>query len=124
MSTTATDNVRAAWGDEAPEWVVLLAEECDRTSQKKASETIHYSSAVVNQVLKKRYTGDLTAVEKAVRGAYLHATVDCPVLGALELHRCLQHQRAKFADTNNARVRLYQACHGGCPHARDKGGAS
>lgn len=118
---TATNNMRASWGKQAPEWVVLLAEQCDRASQKKVAEAIRYSSAVVNQVLKNSYKGDLTAVEKAVRGAYLHATVGCPVLGDLELHSCLQHQRQKFSATNSMRVRLYRACNGGCPHARQKG---
>lgn len=125
MSTVASKNVLAAWGKKPPAWIVLLAEECDRASQKKVADAIGYSTAVVNQVLKHRYSGDLTAVEQAVRGAYLNATVACPVLGDLELHRCLAHQRAKFADTNNARVRLYHACHGGCPNARNsKGGKS
>lgn len=120
----AGNNVREGWGEKVPEWVQILAEECDRASQKRVAEAIGYSSAVVNQVLKHRYTGDLVAVEKAVRGAYLNATVACPVLGDLPLNLCLQHQRAKFADTNNSRVRLYQACHGGCPHAKQKGGES
>ncbi len=124
MSAVASSNVLAAWGKKPPEWVVILARECDRSSQKKVAEAIRYSSAVVNQVLKNRYTGDLTAVEKAVSGAYLNATVACPVLGELALNLCLQHQRAKFHDTNNKRVRLYRACHGGCPHAHENGGGS
>lgn len=123
MSAVASTNVLAAWGEAPPEWVALLAEECDRTSQKKVAEQIRYSTAVVNQVLKNRYTGDLTAVEKAVRGAYLNATVACPVLGDLQLNRCLQHQRQRFSATNAMRVRLYRSCNGGCPHARKGGGA-
>ena len=117
----AAQNVLAAWGEDPPDWVRILAGECDRASQKRVAETIGYSSAVVNQVLRKRYAGDLAAVAQAVRGAYLHATVQCPVLGDLELHRCLQHQRQKFSAANSVRVRLHRACHGGCPHAR-KGG--
>jgi hypothetical protein len=121
MSAVASSNVLAAWGKKPPEWVQILAEECDRTSQKKVAEQIRYSTAVVNQVLKNRYTGNLTDVEKAVRGAYLNATVACPVLGDLPLNNCLQHQRQRFSAANNQRVRLYRACHGGCPHARQKG---
>lgn len=127
MNTTARDNVRESWGEEAPDWVLVLAEQCDRTSQKKAGGDIHYSSAVVNQVLKRRYTGDLSAVEKAVRGAFLNATVACPILGELPLHRCLQHQRAKFSATNQMRVRLYKMCHGlggpHCEHSKVGGGS-
>jgi hypothetical protein len=123
MNTTARDNVRESWGEEAPDWVLVLAEQCDRASQKKAGADIHYSSAVVNQVLKKSYAGDLTAVEKAVRGAYLNATVECPILGDLALHHCLQYQRAKFSATNQMRVRLYRACRNGCAHSKLGGGS-
>lgn len=112
-------NVRAHWGESAPDWLLILAENCDSSSQKKVGEEIGYSSTVVNQVLKGRYTGDLTAVEKAVRGAYLNATVLCPVLGDLPVNRCLQHQRQPYANTNRLRVRLYIACRSGCAHARD-----
>ncbi len=127
MNTTARDNVRESWGEEAPDWVLVLAEQCDRTSQKKTAGEIHYSSAVVNQVLKKRYTGDLTAVEKAVRGAFLNATVACPVLGDLALHECLKHQRAKYSPHNQMRLQLFRACNGlgttRCKHSK-VGGAS
>lgn len=122
--SVAAQNVRASWGDDAPEWVLLLAEQCDRSTQKKVAEQIGYCGAVVNQVLKRRYGGDLAAVEKSVRGAFLNATVSCPVLGDLPLNRCLQHQRQRFSAVNAMRVRLYRACHGGCPHARNTGDKS
>lgn len=126
MNNTATNNVREAWGDEAPEWVLVLAEQCDRTSQKKTAAEIHYSGAVVNQVLKRRYTGDLTAVEKAVRGAFLNATVACPVLGDLALHECLKHQQAKYSPHNQMRLQLFRACNGlgttRCKHSKVGGG--
>ncbi len=122
MTTVAGENVAAAWGKTAPAWVRVMAEQCDRSSQKKVAETIGYSSSVVNQVLKNSYKGDLSAVEQAVRGAYLHATVNCPVLGKLELHRCLQHQRSKRLSTNHQMVRVYKNCRGlgvpRCPHSR------
>lgn len=123
VNGTSVRNARESWGDDLPGWVLVLAEQCDRASQKKAADAIGYSSAVVNQVLKKSYTGDLTAVEKAVRGAFLNATVECPILGDLALHHCLQYQRAKFSATNQLRVRLYRACRNGCPHSKLGGGA-
>lgn len=116
-------NVTDTWGKDAPEWVRILAARCDETSQKKAAEEIRYSSAVVNQVLKNCYTGDIVSVEQAVRGAFLNASVPCPVLGTLTLNVCLQHQRAKFHATNSTRVRLYRACRRGCPHSKMGGEA-
>ncbi len=118
---------RASWDDEPPDWVVVLAEQCDLRSQQKVSDEIGYSSAVINQVLKARYTGSLKKVEAAVRGAFLDAKVNCPVLGEIGLHRCLQHQRAKFQATNSMRVRLYKACRGigglRCKHSKIGGGS-
>lgn len=119
----STRNARESWGGDAPDWVLVLAEQCDRTSQKKAGETIGYSNTVINQVLKKSYKGDLSAVEKSVRGAYLNATVFCPILGDLALHHCLRYQRAKYSPHNQLRVRLYAACNGGCKHSKVGGGS-
>lgn len=116
----ATTNVSAAWGEDAPGWVTILAEACNRSSQKAAAGEIGYSATVVNQVLKGTYTGDLTAVQSAVEGAFMHAVVACPVIGELPTHRCLEHQRRKFAATNPQRVKLFRACRSGCPHSRLK----
>lgn len=123
---SALDRARAAWGD-APDWIVTLAEACDRSSQRQVAEEIGYSAATISNVLKATYKGDLTAVEKAVRGALMRLTVDCPVLGEIPANQCLIEQRRPFAATNARRVALYRACRGlggqRCPHSRvHKGG--
>ncbi len=100
------------------DWLDTLRAECARTSQARVAAAIGYSPAVVNQVLKGVYPGDLTAVEKAVRGAFMGATVTCPILGEIASNRCLEEQRRDFAATNPQRVMLYRACRGGCKHSR------
>ncbi|MDH5785359.1 MAG: XRE family transcriptional regulator [Chromatiales bacterium] len=111
-----------AWGNEQPDWVRVMAEQCDASSQKRVADDIGYSPAVVNTVLGNSYRGDLIAVEQAVKGAFLAATVNCPVLGELAAHICLEKQRQPYAATNATRVRLFKACHSGtCLHSR-KGG--
>ncbi|MCK9468175.1 MAG: hypothetical protein M0Q49_02055 [Porticoccaceae bacterium] len=112
------DRIGTTWGDAAPQWVRLLAEQCALRSQKKVAEEMGYSTTVINQVLGNKYPGDLEAVETAFNGAFLSANVNCPVLGELAAHRCLENQRRKYAATNAIRVRLFKACHGGCPHSR------
>ena len=107
---TYIDKARVAWGDDCPHWVIALADACDHASQKTVAERIGYSPAVVNTVLKGKYNAGMAAVEQAVRGALLAETVDCPVYGDLEGHRCLEYQRRKFAATNPTRVRLYRTC--------------
>jgi hypothetical protein len=98
-------------------WTDRLRLECARTSQSKVAERIGYSPAVVNQVLGGSYKGDLRAVQKAVEGALMGATVECPVLGTIGGNRCLEEQRRPFAATNPNRVRLFKTCPT-CPNNR------
>jgi hypothetical protein len=102
----------------ADDWIDALACACRGATQRRIAERVGYSPTVINQVLKGRYQGDLSAVEQAVRGALMDLHVDCPVLGALAADRCLEIQRRPFAATNATRVRLYRACRSGCPHSR------
>ncbi len=111
----AVATVRQAWGDDAPEWVLDLARECDRTSQRKAGQLIGYTCGTVNQVLKNRRKHDgLQAVAAAVHKA-LRAS--CPVLGDISRDEYLGHRAALFNNSNHQRIRLYKACreyeHGG-----------
>jgi len=107
---TYIEKVRDVCGNDCPDWIMALADACDHESQKSVAERIGYSPAVVNTVLKGTYGAGLDAIELAVRGALLAETVECPVYGDLEGHRCLEYQRRKFAATNPVRVRLYRAC--------------
>jgi hypothetical protein len=81
-------------------WRERLAAECARTSQSKVAAAIGYSPTVVNQVLGGSYPGDL----KAVEGAFMRATVACPVLGEIPGNRCLEEQHRPFASTNTQRA--------------------
>jgi hypothetical protein len=112
----------ARWGDTPPLWVSVLAEMCDRTSQIKAAKAIGYSAPVVNQVIANVYQGDLAAVQKAVEGAFLNATVECPVLETIPAQRCLKEQRKPLSGANPWRVRLWRACRGGCTNFRGQRG--
>lgn len=108
---------KTAWGEALPDWIEVLAKACDDQSQRKAAAAIKYSTTVVSQVLNRVYPGDYTAVEKAVRGAFLQATVQCPVAGTIALHSCLHHQRQPYSNTNPQRVKFFRACRR-CPNKR------
>ena len=92
--------------------------ECARSSQTTVARLIGYSPTVVNRVLKGNYEGDAQAVQKAVEGALMGATVNCPVLREIAANRCLEIQGQPFAATNPTRVALFKACRSGCPHSR------
>lgn len=116
----AVDTAQAAWAElgGCPDWIIVLAEECDRTSQRQVAVRIGYSAGAVNQVLAAKYKAPLGRIEQAVRGAYLSAVVDCPAAGEIAADRCLEIQRQPWAATNPQRVRLYTACRSGCTHSR------
>jgi hypothetical protein len=99
-----------------PRWLAELREQCSKRTQTSVADQIGYSTAVVNQILKGTYKGSLTAVEKAVRGAFLGETVSCPVMGELEAHRCNEYQRLPYSSSSKQRVMLYRACHNNCPN--------
>jgi hypothetical protein len=103
-----------------PLWVRTLREQCKESSQGKVGKLIGYSKTVVSQVLSGVYIGDLKAVEKAVRGAFLGETVGCPVMGETPANICLETQRRPYAATNHQRVQLFRACRSGCPYSQLK----
>lgn len=101
-----------------PVWITTLREQSRAQTQARVAQEIGYSAAVVNQVLQGKYKGDVSRVERAVRGAYMGETVFCPVLGEIPANRCMEIQRQPFASTNPQRVRLYRACRAGCENSQ------
>lgn len=107
---------RHHWGESLPDWVAALAEACQSSSQSRVAERIGRSPAVVSQVLRAKYPGDLRAVEDLVRGALMSGTVECPALGLVPTHECRgwMVKARTFGNTNALRVRMYRACRA-CP---------
>ena len=120
--TISTDKARAAWAC-LPDWIAVLAAECDRTSQGAAGKRLRrpgglsYSGSVVNQVLANSYGGSLSEVETAVRSALMAATVFCPVVGEMSIAICLDHQRADWS----ARTAMIREACGTCSNNRNGG---
>lgn len=111
----------AHWGAPLPDWIKALAAACDATNQTKVAARLGRSSSLVSAVLRRKYRGDLHAVEELVRGHLLAGTINCPALGVLPLHECSTWvtKARDFQNTNTLRVRMYRACRT-CPRF-DKG---
>lgn len=103
-------------------WIETLRAACAVSTQSAVSERIGYSAAVVNQVLKGTYKGDLRRVQKAVEGALMGSVVECPVIGLIPQQKCIEHQRAPFRITSPHAVQLYRACRNGCINSLIKAG--
>jgi hypothetical protein len=115
--TDFTVIARDAWGEDLPDWVAELAAYATRTSGKLASEKIGYSGALVTQVCRRAYPGDMGRVEEKVRGALMGVTVVCPILGEIGRDRCIDEQKHPKSTASSIRVKLYRACRSGCPHS-------
>lgn len=100
-----------------PRWLKELRDRCAATSQRQVADLLRVSPAMINQALKGKYPGDISKLERAVRGAFLGDTVSCPVLGELETNKCLAYQREKLSAVNPMRVQLYRQCNGSCEHS-------
>lgn len=112
--------VHSSWGDNAPEWVITLAERCNISSQSAVAAELAYSAALVSQILSNSYRGDVSRVEQMVRGRYMAATVVCPIAGEIGRDVCLGWQKKPFATTSSHRVSMYRACRAGCAHSSIK----
>jgi len=120
---TNIEKARAAWAEMIPDWIVILAEACDRESQSAIARRVGYSASAVSQVLSNSYqNGDISRVEQAVRGALMAETVVCPVMGEIGRDTCINWQRKPFATTNSHRIRMHQACRSGCRFSHLKEG--
>jgi len=103
------------------DWLNALRQACSKRSQQSVGNQIGYSVAVVNATLKGKYTGDLQAVEDAIREKLMDAKVNCPVWpdAPIPLEQCKDYQRVKPPFNNPVKRHMYNACNG-CPHAKIK----
>lgn len=113
------ETAQAAWGDALPDWVAGLAAECAATSQNRVAAKLGRSAALISQVLRNKYPGDMEAVEELFNGAFRSVAVSCPALGTIPANECrLWRERArKFTGTNSLKVRMFRACNH-CPRHR------
>jgi hypothetical protein len=85
---------RTHWGKKLPEWIFLLAEACNRTSQKAVGKTMHYSGGTISRVLRKTYAGDMAEVKKRVMAFLGDARFACPVMKCtIAADQCFNYRR-------------------------------
>lgn len=113
VKISAVARVHQSWPT-PPAWVLKLAVACDEESQKSVADKIGRSGALVNQVLKNTYKGNMQAVAARVKLVF-GEEVDCPVLGDITGGECLTWQNRPRLAVNHHLVRMYIACRS-CPH--------
>ena len=114
----------AGWEGNPPDWIVVLAGQCQAKTQVAVAKMLGVSDSQVSQAIAGTYKGDMKGLEAKVRGAFMGATVACPVLGDIGRDHCLAEQRKDNVASSSVRMRLYRACRSGCQHSRIKGAAA
>ena len=101
-------------------WLTVLRKTCDETSQAAVARRLGVSPALVNQLLKGSYKGDIERLQKLVEGSLMNQFVMCPVLDKMAKHKCQAHQERtlEYAVANPIYVQLYRACRAGCLHSK------
>ena len=101
-------------------WITALRKACAETTQAAVARKLGVSPAMISQALKGVYKGDIARLQTLVEGELMAQVVDCPVIGPLLKHRCMEHQTRdrRFATANPLKMQLYRACRSGCPHSK------
>lgn len=72
---SASEKIRTLWQGSPPDWIEALAQACDQHGQRSTGRRIGYSAAAVNLVLGRRYRGDTSRIEHAVRDKVMGASI-------------------------------------------------
>lgn len=115
----------AAWGADVPRWVKLLAEACDKASQRAVAERLsaagfNCSSGTISKLLNRKYPASSAEPERAVLAIYGGDDVHCPLHGAIPLQSCIRNRRRKGPPRNPAQHQFAATCPS-CPHNSDGG---
>lgn len=114
-NSTNLERARAAWGDDLPRWVSLLAAACDRTSQRTVAERIESagfrcSSGMISRLINRKYPASYAEPERAVLAVYGGDDVPCPLFGPIPLSSCIRSRRRKGPPRNPAHHKYAAAC--------------
>lgn len=114
-TATASYEAHSDWGS-LPDWVAVLAQECDLSSQSQVAKRIGRSPSVVSSVLRANYLGSMQAVEDIVRGTLMNEEIDCLGLGRINKRACRdwRARSRKFENLNSLYVTMFRACNR-CP---------
>lgn len=103
------------WGEDAPDWVIALADACADRSQTAVARQIGFSSTTISQIMRKKYDASMDSIAAAVKGAFLGSHISCPILGEIARDKCVNEQRRITPGSSPVSIRLHRACRSGCP---------
>lgn len=114
--------------DPRSEWLGVLREATQRSSQAVVAMRLGIGATTISQVLSGNYKADTGRVERRARGELMGAVCDCPVMGQVSTRVCQDVQdrgRPKAGAIGNPQhAQAWHACRGTgqwlatgpCPH--------
>lgn len=113
---------QAAWGDDLPQWIILLARACDAGSQRAVADRLGKSGGYISRIVNRSYAGSYEEAETIVRATYGRDEVECPLFGAIPLSSCVRNRRRKGPNRSQMH-HLFAATCPDCIHNTDGGQA-
>jgi predicted YcjX-like family ATPase len=108
-----------AWGQDLPEWIRMLADECDRTTQADVAERLKISGSYVNRLIHNRYGASHTEPEQMVLAIIGGRKIECPAFGPIPLTSCIRNRRRTGPATNMLQRAFERHCPA-CPFNTDR----
>lgn len=114
---------QAAWGEDAPKWIMELAEKCAATSANRVARKLGRSGAMISQALNNSYPASLAPLEERFNGVFKNLEIECPQLGPISPIECgdWREKSKEFVPVSQERAKMFRACNN-CP--RNKKGSS
>jgi hypothetical protein len=112
----------AAWGDKPPRYIQILADACDRDSQRKVADRLGKSSGYISRVLYNNYAGSMAEAEKQILAAYTGDRVECLIWpDPIPRASCLRNRRRAGPPRNQFHITYDRVCPT-CPMNEDRMG--
>lgn len=114
----------AAWGNDMPRWVNLLATACDKSTQRAVADRLGNagfacSSPTISKLINNKYPASTAEPERAVLAIFGGDEVRCPVWAVdIPLSSCIGIRRRK-GKSSNAVSLMYDGWCPDCIHNTD-----
>ena len=113
------DRATAGWGADMPAWVRMLANACDRTSQRIVAERLGLKHPTISRVVRNDYAASSHQIETLVRAAFGGEAVECPAIGdTIPLAGCVRNRRRTAPAVNHLHQLWARHCPD-CPNNTD-----
>lgn len=104
------EKARIAWGDDLPDYIVVLAERCDETTQRAVGRALGFHASAVSKLINRNYEAGYDELEIKIRRVLMNVGVACPTFGEIPLASCLNIRRAKPEQLDMAERNFASAC--------------